>query len=77
MHKDSDNRVAEAFLNGLEIFMYQVGCTPITHESGKILYLCQKCKNTKFVCSETVWKHLVNSFYITILYLASTWRGLW
>lgn len=53
-HKDYAGRVTNAFLNGLETFMYQVGCTPIAHESGKMLCPCRKGKNAKFACSETV-----------------------
>ena len=60
LHKDSDGRVTNAFLSGLETFMHQPGCTPITQESGKMFCPCRKCKNSKFARSETVWKHLVN-----------------
>ena len=68
-HKDSTGRVTDAFLSGLETFMYQVGCTPITQESGKMLYPCQKCKNSKFGHSETVWKHLVNRGFTPQYYI--------
>ena len=60
LHKDSDGRVTNAFLNGLETFMHQAGCTPITQESGKMFCPCSKCKNSKFARSETVWNHLEN-----------------
>ncbi|WZZ77300.1 hypothetical protein YC2023_097872 [Brassica napus] len=53
-------RVTNAFLSGLETFMHQAGCTPITQESGKMFCPYRKCKNSKFARSETVWKHLVN-----------------
>ncbi|XP_048611827.1 topless-related protein 4 [Brassica napus] len=32
-HKDSEGRVTNAFLSGLETFMYQAGSTPLTQES--------------------------------------------
>ena len=59
-HNDSDGRVTNAFLSGLETFMYQADSTPITQERSNMLCPCQKCKNSKFAHSETVWKHLVN-----------------
>ena len=59
-HKDSAGRVTDAFLSGLETYMYQAGYTPISHESGKMFCICRKCKNSKFACTETVWKHSVN-----------------
>ena len=59
-HKDYAGVVRNEYLNGTEIFNYQAGNTPLTHETGKILCLCRKCKNTKFARSETVWKHIVN-----------------
>ena len=69
LHKDSDGRVTNAFLSGLETFMHQAGCTPITHESGKKFCPCQKCKNSKFARSETVWKHLVNRGFTPQYYI--------
>ncbi|KAL1205530.1 hypothetical protein V5N11_026714 [Cardamine amara subsp. amara] len=59
-HKDSDGNVTQDFINGLEIFMYQAGQTPLTIETGKMFCPCRKCKNTRFVHSETVWRHLLN-----------------
>ena len=49
--------------------MYQDGNTPLTHETGKMLCLCRKCKNTKFAHSETVWKHIVNRRFIPYYYI--------
>ena len=69
LHKDSDGRVTNAFLSGLETFMHQAGCTPITQESGKMLCPCRKCKNSKFARSETVWKHLVNRGFTPQYYI--------
>ncbi|KAL1204279.1 hypothetical protein V5N11_002255 [Cardamine amara subsp. amara] len=59
-HKDYDGNVTQDFINGLEIFMYQAGQTPLTIETGKMFCPCRKCKNTRFVHSETVWRHLLN-----------------
>ena len=69
LHKDSDGRVTNAFLSGLETFMHQAGCTPITQESGKMFCPCRKCKNSKFARSETVWKHLVNRGFTPQYYI--------
>ena len=60
-HKDYARVVRNEFLNGTEIFKYQVGNKPLTHETGKMLCLYRKCKNTKFARSETVWKHIINT----------------
>lgn len=46
------------FSNDLEVFMYHVGCTLFTHESGKKSCFYQSVK--KFAYSKIIWKHLVN-----------------
>lgn len=68
-HKDFGGMVTNKFLNWVDIFMYQNGYTPLTQETGKIFYLCRKCMNTKFVCSETVWRHLVNRKFTPHYYI--------
>lgn len=60
IHKDFDGIVSNEFFNGLEIFMYKTGSTPITHETSKMPCYCWKCKNTKFISSEIVRNHLVD-----------------
>ncbi|KAL1225345.1 hypothetical protein V5N11_009004 [Cardamine amara subsp. amara] len=69
MHKDSDGNVTQEFINGLEIFMYQAGQTPLTIETGKMFCRCQKCKNTRFALSDTVWKHLLNRGFTAHYYI--------
>ena len=49
--------------------MYKAGNTPITQETGKMLCLCRKCKNTKFARRETVWKPIVNRKFIPHYYI--------
>lgn len=46
------------FSNDLKVFMYHVGCTLFTHESGKKSCFYQSVK--KFAYSKIIWKHLVN-----------------
>lgn len=68
-HKNSAGEVTDEFLNGAEMFMYQAGKTPLTQETGKMFCPWRKCKNTKFACSETVWKHLVNRWFTPYYYI--------
>ena len=68
-HKDSSGRVTEEFLKGAEMFMYHVGQTSLTLETGKMFCPCRKCNNTKFVASETVWKHIVNRGFTPHYYI--------
>ena len=68
-HKNSAGVVTDEFLNGAEIFMYQAGNTPLTQETGKMFCPCRKCQNTKFVRSETVWKHIVNRGFTPHYYI--------
>ena len=49
--------------------MNQAGNTPLTQETSKMLFLCRKCKNTKFAHSETIWKHLVNRGFTPYYYI--------
>ena len=49
--------------------MYQARNTPLTQETGKMLCLCHKCKNTKFDRSETVWKDIVNRRFTPHYYI--------
>lgn len=60
--------VTNEFLNEIEIFIYQTGNTPLMQEI-ELLCLYRKCKNTKYVRTKMVWKHLV---YPVLLYLVLT-----
>ena len=68
-HKYSAGRVTDAFLSGLEIFTYHADCTQIMQENGKMFCPCRKCKNSKNLRSETVWKHLVNREFTPQYYI--------
>ena len=46
-HKDSTSRVKDAFLSGLETFMYQAGYIPITEESDKMFLFLSEVQEFK------------------------------
>lgn len=77
IHKDYNERVTEKKFSivqiysctSLEIFMHQASSIPITQETNKMLCLCQKCKNTKLVCSEIVWNNLVSRCFTPQYYI--------